>query len=103
MIENTMQPITNALREIKEMCAALSDRTLDDRVKPFIAAWTEPPTALAILFVIDMCVNGSLCSSFELKLFHLLYEEALVREKATHSDIATKALWRSNMGTAGYG
>ena len=87
-------PISDGIVEIKRMCANLSDRTLDDRVKPLIAAWAEPPTALSVLEVLDLCVHGSLCSTFEIRLFEMLLAEACAREKTTRGDLEALARWR---------
>lgn len=84
-------------KEIKSFCAKLSDRSLDGRIKPRIAAWSEPATALEVLEVLDLCINGSLCSSFELHLFNMLLSEACAREKCTRGDLEALAVWRQHL------
>jgi hypothetical protein len=80
--------------EVRKMCLNLSDRAFDPVAKDIVRKWSPEPTAAQVLEALDMCVHGSLCSSFEIKVLHMLYEQACKAEGKTHDQVASEATWR---------
>lgn len=82
------------MKPLIEALLAGSDRQLDERMKPLIRAWDDPPKAAQVLQVLDLCIHGALASGFVVKVLEILYDEARRRESATHGDVAAHASWR---------
>jgi hypothetical protein len=82
---------------VREMCFKLSDRTFDPVAKDTVRKWSPEPTALEVLETLDMCIHGSLCSSFEIKVLTMLYDQLLKAEGKTHEQVATDASWRASL------
>jgi len=78
------------------MCLKLSDRAFDPVAKDTVRQWSPEPTALEVLETLDLCINGSLCSSFEIKVLTMLYDMAREAEGKTHEQVAAVAPWRAS-------
>lgn len=73
-----------------------SDTQLDPKMLPYIQKWSNPPTALQILEVLDLCIFGALASGFIVKLLQVLYDQRCVEENVVHEDLVKLATWREN-------
>ncbi len=72
----------------------LSDQALDPKAKELIRAWQPTPLALEILRTLDLCVHGSLCDGFTIKVLEILLNEACDKEGTTYEEVVGKATWR---------
>lgn len=82
---------------MKELVAILleaPESMIDSKMKPFIQKWSDPPTALQVLEVVDYCVNGSLSSGVALAALQVLYDQRCVAEGTTHAQVVKQAVWR---------
>jgi len=80
--------------EIGTLLLGLSDSQLDAAMHPLIQAWSDPPSALQLLEVLDKSIHGSLGSSFVIKTLQVLYDAACKTEGITHEEVAKSATWR---------
>ena len=71
------------------------DSQLDAKMKPLIEAWDKPPKALQVLEVLDYCVNGSLASTFMMRILEMLLGAAIKREETTYEAVVSQASWRT--------
>jgi len=69
---------------------------LDAAIKPHILAWSEPPTSLQVLKVLDICVHDGLASGFTVRLLNVMFEMAMAREGTTRDVVIAQAPWRNN-------
>lgn len=60
---------------IKDLCLKLSDKAFDPVAKESVKEWPEKVTAADVKKTLDLCVNGSLCSSFEILALDMLYRD----------------------------
>jgi hypothetical protein len=85
------------MKEIVEHLLKAPDHQLDARMKPLIEKWTEPPTALQVLEVLDCCINGALASGFVVAVLQALYDIRCKEEGTTHEDVVKLAEWRKRL------
>ena len=52
------------MSELTDLLCSGSDRQLDASMHPLIRAWEDPPKAVQVLEVLDLCIHDSLCSEF---------------------------------------
>jgi DNA-directed RNA polymerase subunit F len=67
---------------------------LDPSMLEIIKTWSNPPTSIQILEVLDKCINGGLASGFVITLLQVYYKLALKDEGIKHEDNLDKAIWR---------
>jgi hypothetical protein len=89
--------------DLRELLCQASDRELDASMFPLIRRWSDPPTAIQVLEVLDHCINGSLASGFVVRFLQVTYDIALGREGVTHEEIVRLATWHERVGPAGVG
>lgn len=82
-----MNPFAEALLK-------LSDYALDDSMRPLIERWSDPPTSLEILEVLDRCIFSALASNFVVSSLQIWYDMALTVEGKTHEQNVPLATWR---------
>lgn len=70
------------------------DSQLDASMKPLIEAWSNPPTPLQVLAVLDQCVHSALASSVVITLLTIFYQEALQSANTTNEEVIKLAVWR---------
>jgi len=87
-----MKPET--IIRIAENLLTAPDSQLDESMKPLIKKWSNPPTALQILEVLDKCIYASLASGFVVTLLQMAYEALCKNENTTHDDVVKLATWR---------
>lgn len=81
-------------KKLVELLLSVSDNMLDSRMKPFVQKWSDPPTALQVLEVLDYCINGSLASGTIISTLQVLYAECCKAENTTHAVVVQQAIWR---------
>ena len=84
--------------QVRTMCLNLSERAFDPVAKDTVRKWSPEPTALEVLETLDLCINGSLCSSFEVTVLTTLYDLTREAEGKTHEQVAAVAPWRAAGG-----
>jgi len=67
---------------------------LDPSLKLKIRAWSNPPQAIEILEVLDLCVHGSLGSGFTVTLLDMMLQDAIRVEGTTYEAVGALATWR---------
>ena len=82
------------MKEIRDMLLQAPDSQLDACMKPYIQKWSDEPTSLQVLEVIDHCVFGGLASGFTMNVLHTIYNTRLKEEGKTHEDNVPYATWR---------
>ena len=85
------------MKEIKNLFMAAPDSQLDASMKPLIAKWSDPPTPLQILEVLDYCIFSALASGFMVTYLQLLYDTACKDNNTTKEEVAKGAHWRKEM------
>lgn len=80
----------------KEVFLTAPDHQLDAQMKALVEKWSEPPTAIQILEVLDHCIHGALASGLVVKLLQMFYSDTLKAEGKTHEDMVKLATWRNN-------
>lgn len=79
---------------LKELLSTAPDSQLDAQMIPLVQRWSEPPTALQILEVLDHCIHGGLASGVIVTLLQCSLEEAIKREGTTREAVFALAMWR---------
>ena len=79
---------------LSELLLTAPDSQLDASMKPLIKQWSDPPSALQVLEVLDHCIHGALASGFVVAVLQVEYDVALKREGKTHQDMVPLATWR---------
>ena len=87
--------MTKEDNEIIQFLLVAPDTQLDASMKPFIQKWSDPPTALQILEVLDHCVHASLASGLVINVLDTLYSIACKDEKISHEEVVKLATWRA--------
>jgi hypothetical protein len=80
--------------EIVLMLLAAPDHHLDESMQPLIQKWSDPPTPIQVLEVLDYCVHSSLASGLGMKMLHILYDDVCKANNVTHEDVVKDATWR---------
>lgn len=84
------------MSDLKTALLTAPDSQLDARMKPLLEKWSDPPTAIQVLEVLDHCIHGALGSSLVVKLLQILYDDALKAEGKTHEEVVPLATWRND-------
>ncbi len=79
---------------IKQLLLEAPDSQLDVSIKPLIEKWSEPPTALEVLEVIDQVVYSGLGSDFVVNVLDILLRKAIAGESTTMELVIEQAHWR---------
>lgn len=82
------------MNELKTLLLQASDAQIDARLHPLIEKWSDPPTAIQILEVLDWCIYGALGSGFVVTALQVFYDISLGNEGKTHEDMVSLAVWR---------
>ena len=83
------------MNPFSELLLEAPDSQLDASMKPLIKKWSDPPTAIQILEVLDFCIHGALASGFVVAVLQVQYDVALKREGKRHEDMVPLATWRN--------
>lgn len=79
----------------KTILLTAPDTQLDASMKPLIEKWSEPPTPIQILEVLDHCIFGALASGVVVTVLQTMYDESLIQANTTHEEVIKKATWRN--------
>jgi hypothetical protein len=83
------------MNELAALLLQANDTQLDASMKPLIEKWSDPPTSLQVLEVLDHCIFAALASGFVVSVLQALYDGCLQREGRAHSDNEPLATWRT--------
>lgn len=70
------------------------DSQLDNGLKPLLAAWANPPTALQVLELLDQCVYCGGASGTVMTLLEAMFDDRIKAEGVTYDSVAEHAVWR---------
>ncbi len=84
------------MNEIIDYLLQAPDTQLGAGMRPLIEKWSETPTAIQILEVLDHCIHGSLASGFVVTLLQTLYDDACKHEGTSHEELLKHATWRQS-------
>lgn len=82
-------------KQIIEHLLEAPDHHLDPVMKPYVEKWSDPPTALQVLEVLDLCISDAMASGFIVTVLQALYDITCKEEKTTHDDVVKLAVWRN--------
>lgn len=82
--------------EFKKLLLESPDSQLDAQMFPYIEKWSETPTSLEILEVLDYCVRYALASGFMLNILNILLDGAMQLEGTTLEEVVKHATWRKD-------
>lgn len=85
------------MKELAAMLLKAPDREIDAQMKPLIEKWSDPPTALQVLEVLDYCIHGALASGFVVAALQVVYDIRCKEENTTHDEVAKLATWRASL------
>lgn len=86
------------MNEIIKLLRIAPDSQLDNSMQEFIEKWSDTPSSLQILEVLDRCIFGSLSSGFVIDVLERMLYETLKLENKTLEDILPYATWRIGWG-----
>jgi hypothetical protein len=91
----------NAKSELIKMLLDAPDNQLDAAMNPYIEKWSDPPTPIQVLEVLDLCINGSLCSGLVVTVLQVTYDNACKDANTTHEEMVKSASWREHPSFGG--
>lgn len=87
-------PYTMSRETVEDLMDA-PDSQLDASMVDKIRTWSDPPTALQILEVVDDCIFGGLASGFVVSLLQVYLEATMAYEGTTLPELVKQATWRN--------
>jgi hypothetical protein len=81
-------------KEIINLLLRAPDTQIDACIKPLISKWSDPPTPIQVLEVLDNCINGGLASGFVVTLLQEIYQITCKNNDITHDEVIKQAHWR---------
>jgi hypothetical protein len=81
---------------MKDILLAAPDSQIDAAMKPLIEKWSDPPTPIQILEVLDHCIHGGLASGFVVHALQIVYDVACKDANTTHEEVVKQATWRQD-------
>jgi hypothetical protein len=83
------------MKEVIERLLEAPDTQIDASMKPLLRKWSDPPTPIQILEVLDRCIFSSLASGFVIQVLQLLYDGSCTANGTTHEEVVKEAYWRN--------
>lgn len=83
----------NGMREILLACP---DSQIDAIARELVEKWSDPPKALQILEVLDLCIYGGLASGLVVRTLQVMYDATCKQEGVTHEQLVPLATWRTS-------
>ena len=82
---------------IKDLLLQAPDGQIAHALFSLIEEWSDPPTALQILKVLDHAVYSGGASTLGMTVLTIEYDSALKRERKSGDDIVNLATWRAEL------
>lgn len=83
------------LRQMREMLTIAPNEQLDSQMKLLVYKWSDVPTALQILEVLDTSIYAALASGFTIGVLQSTLEVAMKEENTTLEALIPLATWRN--------
>ena len=80
--------------KIKSELLGCSEDQPNPAMKTKMEGWTDDPSSLQILEVLNRCIHASLASGFVVSVLQWMYDSTLKQENKTHEDNVPLATWR---------
>jgi hypothetical protein len=80
---------------LKEMLLTAPDTQLSKKTHKYMEKWSNPPTALQLLEILDYSARYSYASDFVMRILDTAFEEALTEEGLTREQVVALAYWRN--------
>lgn len=84
------------MKNLKELLIKSPDSQLDSSMKTIIQKWSDTPSSLEILEVLDKTIYSSLGSGFVVQTLEMMLNQTLQLENKTLEEISKLAEWRKN-------
>lgn len=92
---NLNEEIMSKYEELVDLLLQAPDSQLDASMMPLIKKWSDPPTPLQILEVLDNCIHGSLASGFTIQVLQIIYDTECKATNVSNEDVIKNATWRN--------
>lgn len=79
----------------KKILLSAPEHLLDASMKPLIEKWSETPTPIEILEVLDHCIHGALAAGMIITMLQMMYKEACDAANTPHEEVVKNAVWRN--------
>jgi hypothetical protein len=79
----------------KKILLSAPEHLLDASMKTLVEKWSETPTPIEILEVLDHCVHGALAAGMVVTMLQIMYKEACDGANTTHEEVVKNAVWRN--------
>lgn len=86
----------DSTRQFKDLLLSAPNGCFDEQAKNEVRLWSDPPTSLQILKVLDLCVRYSLTSDMVVTLLRGVLNRTLEKEGNTFEGILPLATWRTD-------
>ena len=83
--------------KLRDLLLQAPNNELDSVAKVWISKWGDKPDPASILYVLDMCVNGSLCTDFCITVMDAMLKEVIREENTTMEEVVKNAHWRNDL------
>lgn len=83
-------------KEVMNCLLLAPPHELDPAAIEMIKKWSEPPTPLQVLEVLDKCIHNSLASQFVITVLRVGYDDLCALCNVKHEDVVKDATWRTN-------
>ncbi len=81
--------------ELKQILLKAPDTQFDEKLKPYVQKWDDPPKAVQVLEVLDYVVNGGGASGLVVQVLQIELQRAIAEEGTTREAIVAQAIWRN--------
>jgi hypothetical protein len=82
------------MNNLKQLLLEAPEEQLDRSMITLIEQWDEPPRAIQILEVVDMCIYYGLSSDFVVASLQVMLDAAMINEQTTLEQLEQRAVWR---------
>ncbi|HEY3526080.1 MAG TPA: hypothetical protein VGK47_07780 [Nitrososphaeraceae archaeon] len=79
----------------KKILLSAPEHLLDDSMKTLVEKWSETPTPIEILEVLDHCIHGALAAGMVVTMLQMMYKESCDKANTTHEEVVKNASWRN--------
>ena len=82
------------LQNFRRLFRSAPTDQLDESLKERVIDWSDIPTAIEILNVLDYANIYSLASEYTISILEVALKMAILNENTTMEDVVAKATWR---------
>lgn len=92
-----MNKMEEGVASIRKHLLEAEESTISASLKPLIEKWSNNPTPVEVLEVLDRCIFSSLSNGFVIRLLQMLYENMLISHDTTNEEVIKLATWREKL------